>query len=88
MAKSVKKEEPGYVGARISSRQMKRYMARHVGVATNPPKGTKIGERHGPRAAIVDLVVNAPLEYVAPNPVVKSATDKIEQALKRSDRRK
>lgn len=64
----------GYVGARINSRAYKRYLGQaKLRGATNPPKGTKTGDRHGGVAALQYFYLEPALKYV---PVPRKQTDR------------
>ena len=84
-ATTKKKEDNqvGYVGKRISTKQYKQWLGRAtLNGATNPPKKTAPGERHGVRAAINDLVIGKPLQYIPKSPVKQStAADTITAAI-------
>lgn len=85
-ATTKKKEDNqvGYVGKRISTKQYKQWLARAtLRGASNPPKKTAPGERHGIRAAIQNLVIGKPLQFV-PKSAAKVVTeaDKITAAVK------
>lgn len=83
---TTKKEDNivGYVGKRISTKQYKQWLGRAtLRQNSNPVKKTKTGERHGIRAAIQSLVIEAPLRYVPKSPVkVTTDADKITAAVK------
>lgn len=76
MAKTEKREATRtYVGGRISDKQYKLYLSR-AKVTPNAPKGTKIGERHGERAALQSFYLGEALQYFGKGSDDKSDFDK------------